>query len=209
MGRGKPTADMSLDFREIYFSLASEAQITHLHAPARAQKIHPDAPRPVRRQGAYAPWKRPELTRRDDRRVWGWFHFAGSIEVVFVRAAGRMWMKTRPLFGREVDRHNRRSRKPLTIGLRRDVHHPHPLPTFRREREAFRLACSLKWRRVIVPLTPQTAIFSPPPPFPAWPRPPRTRHTARSFPTTTGPLRFCRHESTTRGRDRPRSRRIG
>jgi hypothetical protein len=41
---------MSLDFREIYFFRAAEAQIPQVHAYDRLQKMHTDATSPVRRR---------------------------------------------------------------------------------------------------------------------------------------------------------------
>jgi hypothetical protein len=53
---------MSLDFREIWFFLAAEAQIAYFHATDGAQKIHPDATSPVGARGTCTARKRPELS---------------------------------------------------------------------------------------------------------------------------------------------------
>jgi len=98
---------MSPDFHKICLFLNSEVQITYLHASNWAQKVHPDATRLVRRRGTCTPRKRPQLTKQNRPRPLGWFHFAGSIEVFFVRASGRMRMKTCSLFSRETFRPNR------------------------------------------------------------------------------------------------------
>jgi hypothetical protein len=50
---------MSFEFRRIYFFLAAEAQIIHLNAYDRLQKIHTDATRPVGARGTGNASKRP------------------------------------------------------------------------------------------------------------------------------------------------------
>jgi hypothetical protein len=98
---------MSFNFREIYFFLAAGAQIPHLHASNWAQKVHPHATSAMRRRGTCIPRKRPEFDQTNRPRPLGWFHFAGSVKVLFDRASGRIGMKTHHRFGRGIVRPNR------------------------------------------------------------------------------------------------------
>jgi len=131
---------MSLDFREICFFLPVGAQITHLYAYDRLQKIHTDATRPVGARGCCTLRKRPELTNQTDRRPGRCLHFGGSGEALLVRAAVCTWMKTGSLFSRRTFQPDRCSGKTLTAGNLRGVN---PM-TYRARPQLCRKAESLR-----------------------------------------------------------------